>query len=74
MEPYEKVKAEEAAQKKMRDMNQQLCKNSELRVENTVNDYKTYDFQYQVMNDGCPNDRRNGSAWCQSCSDKHKSI
>ena len=29
-----------------------------------------YDFSYQ--NTGCTNPRRNGSAWCQDCSDKFK--
>ena len=58
MESYE----HKEALKKMNKEKNTLCKNAEVSLGE----------KFEVLNTGCPNHRRNGSAWCQECSDKHK--
>ncbi len=52
-------------QKRLREQNQTLCKNSLLSIDN-VKENKENPFI--IKNAGCTNDRRNGSAYCEQCS------
>lgn len=59
---------------------QDLCKNAVIEVVDTGKEEKvqiapgkyTLEVSYDIRSDGCQNKRRNGSAFCQECSDKHK--
>ena len=42
-----------------------ICKNAKLSID---------EYDVRLVNDGCPNRRRNGSAFCKKCSDEHKRI
>ena len=70
----ETKKAEAKATMEMNKYMQGNCKNS--TAEFKEGEHKTkdaskleFDFSYEVS--GCKNPRRNGSAYCQDCSDKH---
>jgi hypothetical protein len=54
-----------AREKLIRDEKQRLCKNTQVSY-----DYEKKELAYS----GCKNERRNGSAWCQKCSDAYKSA
>ena len=71
MKPQKDVEAEELANSQMRKQRQQTCKASNFSVKEGDKDYEKQTFDYSIENTGCTNPRRNGSAWCQSCSDKH---
>ena len=57
-----------------------LCKNATVEAIDTGKDEeiekrsgnKIIERSYDIRGDGCRNERRNGSAFCQDCSDKHK--
>lgn len=60
-------------------LRQSLCKNAIVEVVNqgmyereNKDGTKVKDIDWGVRGDGCRNQRRNGSAFCQECSDKHK--
>ena len=52
---------------------QRLCKNAVVEVVPIEGSKDDRGEQcYDLKGDGCRNGRRNGSAWCQDCSDKHR--
>ena len=61
----------EKAERDARQMARKLCKGTRVSVM-AEKDEKT-GTSYHVVAVGCRNERRNGSAWCQACSDNHRS-
>lgn len=59
----------EKAERDARQMAQKLCKGTRVSVMSEEN--KKTGTSYHVVAEGCRNERRNGSAWCQACSDAH---
>jgi hypothetical protein len=53
-----KLKTINELHKEASDEGQRLCKNADLEI--------------VIVNHGCKEERRDGSAWCQKCSDAHK--
>lgn len=51
----------------MRQLAQKLCKNASLRLVEETDKHKNINILAE--NDGCKNERRNGSAYCHACSD-----
>lgn len=49
-----------------------ICKNGVVEVIETGIWGATKEPYYDVRGDGCREMRRNGSAYCQKCSDEHK--
>ncbi len=68
----EKVISFEQAKRDMKTLKKLSCKNAVLFIEPTK-DAKEL-FSFTVSNKGCLNLRRNGSAWCQECSDNHRGM
>lgn len=67
------------AEKFARSVRQKLCKNATVEVYPTGEvemvmglTTKIAEESFDVRGDGCRNQRRNGSAFCQECSDKYK--
>lgn len=47
------------------------CANHKLVVAAVEEDKENDSYEYAVENDGCTYEKRNGSKFCQNCSDKH---
>jgi hypothetical protein len=62
----------EEAERDARQMARKLCKSNVVSVV-TKKDEKT-GVSYHVVAEGCRNERRDGSAWCQACSDAHRAA
>ena len=53
---------------------QRMCKNAVMSIrEHPSETEDVTDVSYEVINRGCPKRRREGSAYCQTCSDNYKS-
>jgi hypothetical protein len=71
---------EDTANRFANSVRQKLCKNATVEVfatgeqELVINHtgIQMMEDSYDIRGDGCRNERRNGSAFCQDCSDKHK--
>lgn len=72
MIPTEQKQAEDKTIKDMNKFKRETCKNASFDYEQDKVDYTTREFTFKITNKGCNNLRRNGSAWCQDCSDKFK--
>lgn len=59
-----------ALQGVLNKIRQELCKGNAVFLEPKADG--TVDATC-IRVEGCKNERRNGSAWCQKCSDEHKS-
>lgn len=57
------------AYRQAKNLQNNLCANADILVMVKDEGKKTED--YDITNKGCRNPRRNGSKWCQPCSDKH---
>lgn len=66
--------AEIMAIKAMQKQKGETCKNQsfDYKVSKQFQDHMDRSYKFDIINDGCNNPRRNGSAWCQECSDKFK--
>lgn len=62
-----------AAEHIMSGQRQTFCKNAKLSIVTLTDEKDDSKVTLDIQNEGCKNVRRNGSAWCQECSDKHKS-
>ena len=60
----------EKAERDARQMARHLCKTNKVRVVEKTDEKKG--MEYLIVAEGCRNERRNGSAWCQVCSDGHR--
>lgn len=49
----------------------QLCGNAELSISESQDAEEELKMNYEPVMAGCQELRRNGSKWCQKCSDKH---
>ena len=58
-------------QQERRFMYDTLCKNAELE-EKIEYSKELGEYEASVLNNGCQNNRRHGSSWCQDCSDDFK--
>lgn len=72
MESYEKVQALQAHEHALTVTKNQFCKNGEYSLKPKKNDNEKRIYIWEIKNKGCKNLRRNGSAFCQACSDKYK--
>lgn len=48
-----------------------LCTNAEVVIVEVEEDFENDSFEYAIENKGCAYDRRNGSKYCQNCSDQY---
>jgi hypothetical protein len=71
MEPLKKIEAERKAILELNKSRQTTCKNAVIAIVDEKFDYGSMKLTYNLSNTGCLNKRRNGSAYCQECSDKH---
>ena len=69
MHDYAKEKAEDHFDMLRRKEMATVCKNSNYTGIIPVEGSKEYEHTWS--NSGCKNPRRNGSAYCQECSNKH---
>lgn len=53
---------------------QDVCGNAALRVELTSEEPGKFEFNYSLINDGCTNQRRYNSRYCQECSNHHNGV
>ncbi len=60
-----------AAYSALAKVRQQLCANAELSIEERQNGVEEFKIDYEPVLAGCQELRRNGSKWCQKCSDRH---
>lgn len=72
MHDYAKEKAENHFDSLRRKEIQTVCKNSEYTDIIPVPESKSYEHTWK--NNGCKNPRRNGSAYCQECSNETKQM
>lgn len=71
--------SEDTANRFANSVRQKLCKNATVEVFATGEQGQVISHtgaqiledSYDLRGDGCRNERRNGSAFCQECSDKH---
>lgn len=77
--PKKPYLSKETATRFANNVRQKLCKNAKVWVEEdeemlvqTGEGRKEMLMNYTVKGDFCEKERRNGSAFCQECSDKHK--
>ena len=73
MESYDKIKARNGMTILMNRNKNITCKNSKFELADLGQDDKG-EYKFGFKNEGCTIQRRLGSAYCQSCSDKHKVI
>ena len=66
-----KEEAETGARHRLNKERQLVCKGGQFSVQENKKESiaKNMKFVFDVVNTGCKNERRNGSAWCQVCSD-----
>jgi len=64
-------KMEEHALYCMKEKNR-LCHNQDVSVHTGIQDEKKLVFTWVNVNDGCENDKRHASKYCQDCSNKYK--
>lgn len=71
MEPFEKVQSRNRAIHGMNRIKEETCKNAHFLIQAKDHVPEMRIFPYDIQNMGCKNKRRNGSAYCQECSDAH---
>ena len=72
MEDQIKKQIEQRVETEKNKLKQVLCKSSDVTIK-WLKAKKNEKFPYKLEVDNCKNNRRNGSAWCQKCSDEYKS-
>ena len=60
----------EKAERDARQMARKLCKTNRVSVSEVETEGGRKEFA--ILADGCRNERRHGSKWCQACSDAHR--
>lgn len=52
-------------------LQRRLCTNAEVVIVPVEENQESDEYEYALENDGCVYDRRNGSKYCQGCSDAY---